>query len=124
VRTTKQLLETFARELPKGEDDDAVRAASYLVKDHGREDLVAPMIEAAKIGKRDELRGLAVAALWDAGKREQARDLAKDLLRQNAGLFSSAWAGLVLLADAGRIAANQPLAHEPLVRWMQAGWLE
>jgi hypothetical protein len=124
VRTTKQLLETFARELPKGEDDDAVRAASYLVKDHGREDLVAPMIEAAKTGKRDELRGLAVAALWDAGKREQARDLAKDLLRQNVGLFSSAWAGLVLLADAGRIAANQPLAHEPLVRWMQAGWLE
>jgi hypothetical protein len=124
VRTTKQLLETFARELSKGEDDDAVRAASYLIRDHGREDLVAPMVEVAKTGKRDELRGLATAALWDAGKKDVARELAKDLVATKAGLFSSAWAALVLLADAGRIPSAQPLAHEPVVRWIQAGWLE
>jgi hypothetical protein len=124
VRTTKQLLETFARELSKGEDDDAVRAASYLIRDHGREDLVAPMVEVAKTGKRDELRGLATAALWDAGKKDVARELAKELVASKVGLFSSAWAALVLLADAGRIPAAQPLAHEPVVRWIQAGWLE
>lgn len=124
VKTTKQLLETFARELHKGEDDDAVRAASYLIRDHAREDLVAPLIEAAKTGKRDELRGLAVAALWDAGKREASRELARALLATKVGLFSSAWATLVLLADAGRIHSSQALAHEPAVRWIQAGWLE
>lgn len=124
VKTTKQLLETFARELPKGEDDDAVRAAAYLVKDHGREDLVPAMVEVARTGKRDELRGLAVAALWDAGKRDLAKELAKELLDTKAGMFSSVWATLVLLADAGRIPASQPIAHEPAVRWIQAGWLE
>lgn len=124
VKTTKQLLETFARELPKGEDDDAVRAAAYLIKDHGREDLVPAVVEVAKTGKRDELRGLAVAALWDAGKRDIARELAKELVETKAGLFSSVWATLVLLADAGRIPASQPIAHEPAVRWIQAGWLE
>ena len=124
VKTTKQLLETFARELPKGEDDDAVRAASYLIRDHGRDDLVAPLIEVAKTGKRDELRGLATAALWDAGKRDASRELAKELIASKVGLFSSAWATLVLLADAGRIHSSQALAHEPAVRWIQAGWLE
>ncbi|GAC1352407.1 MAG: hypothetical protein NVSMB1_14960 [Polyangiales bacterium] len=124
VRTTKQLLETFARDLSKGEDDDAVRAATYLIRDHGREDLVAPLTEVAKTAKRDELRGLAVAALWDAGKRDSSRVLARELIETKVGLFSSAWATLVLLADAGRIAASQPLAHEPVVQWIQAGWLE
>jgi hypothetical protein len=124
VKTTKQLLETFARDLAKGEDDDAVRAASYLIRDHNREDLVAPLIEVAKTGKRDELRGLATAALWDAGRRDPARELAKDLIATKAGLFSSAWATLVLLADAGRIHSSHAVAHEPAVRWIQAGWLE
>jgi hypothetical protein len=31
---------------------------------------------------------------------------------------------LVLLADAGRVPHSQPIAHEPAVRWLQAGWLE
>ena len=124
VRTTKQLLETFARELSKGEDDDSVRAATYLIRDHGREDLFAPLVEVAKTGKRDELRGLSVAALWDAGKRDTARELAKELIATKVGLFSSAWATMVLLADAGRIPGQLPLAHEPVVRWIQAGWLE
>ena len=82
------------------------------------------MIEVAKTGKRDELRGLATAALWDAGKRDVARELARELVESKAGPFSSAWATLVLLADVGRIPASQPIAHEPAVRWIQAGWLE
>jgi hypothetical protein len=124
VKTTKQLLDTFARDLSKGDDDDAVRAAAYLVRDHGREDLVAPVAEIAKVAQRDELRGLAVAALWDAGRRDLARELARSLIETKAGLFSSTWAALVLLADAGRIPGSQPIAHEPAVRWIQAGWLE
>ncbi len=125
VRTTKQLLETFARELPKGEDDDAVRAAAYLVRDHGRDDLVQPMVEIARNPqRRDELRGLTAAALWDAGRRDLAKELAQELITQQAGLYSGAWAMLVLLAAQGRIPAGTPLAFEPVVRWIQAGWLE
>ena len=123
VRTTRPLLETFAREISRA-DDDAVRAASYLVRDHGREDLVPQLVEVAKTGPRDELRGLAVAALWDGGKRELARELAASLVESKAGLYSSTWATLVLLAHVGRIPASLPIAHEPAVRWIQAGWLE
>jgi hypothetical protein len=124
VRTTKQLLDTFARELPKHDDDDAVRAASYLIRDHGRDELVPTLIETSKVAQRDELRGLACAALWDAGKKDTAREIAKSLIADKCGIFSSAWAAMVLLADVGRGVPNVPVAHEPAVRWMQAGWLE
>jgi hypothetical protein len=107
VRSTKQLLETFARDVA-GDDDDAVRAAAHLVRDHGRDDLIAALVHTARNATRDDLRGLATA----------------ELIAQKSGLFSSAWAMLVLLAASGRIAASQPLAHEPMVRWIQAGWLE
>jgi hypothetical protein len=123
VRSTKQLLETFARDVA-GDDDDAVRAAAHLVRDHGRDDLIGALVHTARTAARDDLRGLATAALWDAGRRDVARELATELIAQKAGLFSSAWAMLVLLAAAGRIAPTQPLAHEPMVRWIQAGWLE
>lgn len=123
VRSTKQLLETFARDVA-GDDDDAVRAAAHLIRDHGRDDLIAALVHTARNATRDDLRGLATAALWDAGRRDLARELANELITQKSGLFSSAWAMLVLLAASGRIAASQPLAHEPMVRWIQAGWLE
>jgi hypothetical protein len=124
VKSTKQLLETFARDLPKGEDDDAVRAAGYLLRDHGREDLVAPLVEIARNAPREELRGLATAVLWDAGKRDLARDLARAAVANTGALFQAVWGCLVLLADAGRIPSGPPIAHEPAVRWLQAGWLE
>ncbi len=124
VKTTKQLLEAFARDLAK-EDDDAVRAAGYLVRDHGREDLVAAIHEVAKNSQRDDLRGLAAAVLYDAGKKELAIELAKQLVENRAtSLFGAAWGTLVLLSAAGRFPAGTPVAHEPAVRWLQAGWLE
>ncbi|MBL8717769.1 MAG: hypothetical protein JNL79_17425 [Myxococcales bacterium] len=124
VRTTKPLLEAFARDLAK-EDDDAVRAAGYLVRDHGREDLVAAIHEVAKNSQRDDLRGLAAAVLYDAGKKELAIELAKQLVENRAtSLFGAAWGTLVLLSAAGRFPAGTPVAHEPAVRWLQAGWLE
>jgi hypothetical protein len=82
------------------------------------------LIETTKTAQRDDLRGLAAAALWDAGKRDIAREIAKNLIAQKGGLFSAAWSAMVLLADAGRFSASMPVAHEPAVRWMQAGWLE
>lgn len=124
VRSTKPLLDAFARELSK-EDDDAVRAAGYLLRDHGRDDLLPGILELARRAQRDDLRGLATAVLWDAGKTEPAIELAKELVAGRAtGLFGAAWGTLVLLAQCGRIPAGTPLAHEPSVRWLEAGWLE
>ncbi len=123
VRTTKPLLEAFARDLAK-EDDDAVRAAGYLVRDHGREDLVPQILEQAQKSTRDDLRGLTAAVLFDAGKREIGVELARQLVTSKSGPFAAAWGTLVLLSAAGRFPAGTPVAHEPAVRWLQAGWLE
>lgn len=89
----KPMLEGLAKGPPLT-DEVAVRAASYLARDHGREDMKEALLDCARNAKRDELRGLAVAALWDAGDRERARDLSDELVSSRC-LASVAWGALV-----------------------------
>ena len=114
-------------------DEVAVRAASYLARDHGREDLREALVDCALNGKRDELRGLAVAALWDSGSgptqaatRERARDLSDELVASRC-LSSVAWGALVRAAHASaqlREGADTVVVTETDLRWIQWGWLE
>jgi hypothetical protein len=110
-------------------DEVAVRAASYLVRDHGRADMKDALLDCAQNGKRDELRGFAVAALWDTGD-DSARAKARDLSDELAGsrcISSIAWGALVRAAHAGAIGKNDPnfvVASETALRWIQWGWLE
>jgi hypothetical protein len=119
----KPMLETLARALPLG-DDVAIRAALYLARDHGRDDLREGIVAAATAPKREELRGLALAAMWDVGMHDQARALADEVLTSKV-LGNVAWATLVRAA-AGR-SSREPgadvLAEAPLRR-IQWGWLE
>ncbi len=110
-------------------DEVSVRAASYLVRDHGRADMKEALLDCALNAKRDELRGFAVAALWDTGDvdaRAKARDLSDELVGSRC-ISSIAWGALVRAAHAGAIGKNDPtfvVAAETPFRWVQWGWLE
>jgi hypothetical protein len=122
----KPMLETLARTVPLA-DEVAIRAALYLARDHGRQDLRDALVEAATVGKREDLRGLAVAAMWDAGMRDQARALADEALASKV-LGNVAWATLVRAAAArasrqGEGDGGDVLTETPF-RWIQWGWLE
>ncbi len=110
-------------------DEVAIRAASYLARDHGREDMKEALVDCALNAKRDELRGLAIAALWDAGEREKARDLSDELITSRC-ISSVAWGALVRAAHArfaGPDSVKDPsfvVVAETPFRWIQWGWLE
>jgi hypothetical protein len=122
----RPMLEALARTLPLG-DEVSVRAALFLARDHGRDELKEALVEAATMGKREEVRGLAVAAMWDAGMRDRARELADELLGSKV-LANVAWATLVRAAarmsrdPSG--ATDAQVVNETPLRWVQWGWLE
>jgi hypothetical protein len=110
-------------------EEVAVRAASFLVRDHGRADMKDALLDCAQNAKRDELRGFAVAALWDSGDAEaraKARDLSDELVASRC-ISSVAWGALVRAAHAGAVGKSDPnfvVAAETPFRWVQWGWLE
>lgn len=114
-------------------DEVAVRAASFLARDHGRDDMKQALVDCALNAKRDELRGLAVAALWDAGSgatrsetRQKARDLSDELVTSRC-ISSVAWGALVRAAHAAHQVqreADHVVVTETPFRWIQWGWLE
>jgi hypothetical protein len=128
--STRPMLESLARELPLA-DETSLRAALYLGRDRARPDLCAALAEAATAGRREELRGMAAAALWDASPpragadavraRGQAREIADGLLSSRV-LGNVAWAALVRAAGKG--SAEASLLAETPFRWIQWGWLE
>jgi hypothetical protein len=129
--SVRPMLETLARALPLA-DETSLRAALYLARDHGRDDLREGLAEAAARGKREELRGMAAAALWDVSARTggdgaskegvRARDVADDLLTSRT-LGNVAWGALIRAASKGAMGLD-PLLTESPFRWIQWGQLE
>jgi hypothetical protein len=126
----KPMLEGLVKSPPLM-DEVAIRAASYLARDHGRDDMKEALVDCALNAKREELRGLAVAALWDvgdSGARDRARDLSDELVVSRC-ISSVAWGALVRAAHA-RVASphaddpNFVVVAETPFRWIQWGWLE
>lgn len=127
--TCKPMLEGLAKAQPLN-DEVAVRAASFLARDHGREDMRDALLDCALNGKRDELRGFAVAALWDSGSgptrsttRQKARDLSDELITSR-NLSNVAWGALVRAAHAMGAETDYTVITETDLRWIQWGWLE
>ena len=129
----RPMLETLVRALPLA-DETAIRAALYLARDHGREELREALVDAAVTAKREELRGMAAAALWDASPpaggepalhlRTKARDLADELVTSRV-LGNVAWGALIRAAAKGGAGAGvEPVLTETPFRWIQWGWLE
>jgi hypothetical protein len=126
---TRPMLETLARALPLN-DETSIRAALYLARDRGRDDLIEALAEAAVACKREELRGLAAAALWDAAspdreagarQRARARDVADELVLSRV-IGNVAWGALICAAS--KAGSFDPLLGETPFRWIQWGWLE
>jgi hypothetical protein len=129
--SARAMLETLTRSLPLS-DETGIRAALYLARDHGRTELREALAEAATGGRREELRGMAAAALWDAAPqgtgdesdrmRARARDVADDLLGSRI-IGNVAWGAVIRAASKGATGL-EPLLSETFFRWIQWGWLE
>lgn len=124
------MLDALTRSLPLG-DEAGVRAAVYLARNRGRHDLRSALAEAATVSKREEIRGLAAAALWDCSPaddeaaqpmRARAREIADDLVASRV-VGNVAWGALIRVASKGG-ASMEPLLGESRFRWIQWGRLE
>lgn len=124
------MLDGLTRALPLS-DEAAVRAAVYLARNRGRQDLRSALAEAASVSKREELRGLAAAALWDASPaddqtaspmRALAREIADDLIASRV-VSNVAWGALIRVASKSGTGV-EPLLGETRYRWIQWGRLE
>ncbi len=145
--SARPMLEALAKAVPLA-DEVAMRAALYLARDHGRDDLRDALLVAARDPKREELRGVAVAALWDLGMAADAQQIADELVESRV-VGNVAWGALVRAAgrsvgspgyqgdsprapatgvsppsgDRSRTAEDDVLTETPF-RWIQWGWLE
>jgi len=132
--SARPMLETLARVAPLA-DETGLRAALYLARNHGRGELRESLVEAARACKREDLRGMAAAALWDASAhgpagsgarldemRARAREVSEDLLSSRV-LGNVAWGALIRAASRGG-AGPEPVLTETPFRWIQWGWLE
>lgn len=99
--------------------DGAIRAALYLARDHGRDDLRQALANAALNQKREPLRGLAAAALYDAGERDQALEIA-EAIHSTRSLATLAWSGMVRAARG----KDESVVTESSFRRLQLGWPE
>jgi len=119
VPSARALLETLVRTKPLA-DEVAVRAAGCLLRRYGRDDLREVLEQTATSCRRDDLRGIAAAALWDAGFDDVATRCAGELLGSKL-LGAQVWGALVLRAKAK---PNGDLLDERRFRRLQWGWLQ
>jgi hypothetical protein len=127
------MLETLVKDSGLS-NEVSVRAATFLARDHGRDDLAAALHQVATSGK-EELRGVATAALaelGDATMMSEARRLSS-LLLDSRSLVNVGWGVLVRAAAARALSApsqksegllQDGVASETAFRWLQWGWLE
>ena len=125
------MLEAHARALPLN-DETAIRASLCLARDHGRSEMRLALASVAESGQREDLRGLAAAAVWDsaaaldgAGAEElRGRTLViAERLLTSRFVGNRAWGALICAAHKGG-AMTTPVVCESSFRWIQSGRLE
>ncbi|MFO0679727.1 MAG: hypothetical protein U0169_24590 [Polyangiaceae bacterium] len=130
LASPKAMLESLAKGPPLA-DELALRAALYLVKNHGASDLVPALLEASSSAGIEELRGLATAAAWDtedASVRDRVLAHA-DELADSPILANVAWSALVRAASRGGatyagVGGRHSVLHESSLRWIHWAWIE
>jgi hypothetical protein len=115
----RPMLETLAKATPLP-DEVAVRAAMHLARDHGKGEMRKAIVDL--VAKRDDLRGVVAAALWDIGESELACKAAHQA-EESRSVASMTWGTLVAAASTGKANAPMVLA-EPTFRRVQCGWVE
>jgi hypothetical protein len=113
----KAMLESLAKQTLL-ESEAAIRASIYLIRDYGCTAHLPKLVEIAKSTKREKLRGLAIAALFETGSDNlKMLTLEQDRSRN---LAVALWSALVRMALAkGR---KEKLLTEQRYRMLQLGW--
>ncbi len=101
-------------------DEASVRAALHLARDYGDSRPLDLLRVAATSPRRETVRGLAAAALFDAGEIALALELSRSLTTSRQ-LASVAWGALIQAAHAKGISE---ITDEASVRRIQFGWTE
>jgi predicted Zn-dependent protease len=103
------------------EDETSVRAALHLCRDYGQAQHAEALARVGKSPRKDALRGLAAAALYDCGQPSAAWQLVAELERSRH-LPALGWTSLVRAAAAGARAGC--LVSEQNFRRVQQGCCE
>lgn len=82
------------------DDDGSVRAALHLCRDYGQAQQAALLAQAGRSPRKDLLRGLAAAALYDCGRSSESLSLVGEL-EGTRHLAALGWASLVRATAAG-----------------------
>ena len=121
ITSARPMLENLVKGTSLG-NPAAIRAALYLARDHGRDDVRNALSDTARNPRREALRGLAAAALFDAGERDVAMKVADELV-QSRQLTTLAWGALIRAG--GRSSGDHAcVVSEPAYRRVQLGWVE
>jgi hypothetical protein len=121
VASARSMLENLTKG-PGLNDEAAIRAALYLLRDHGRTDLREALVAATRSPRREALRGFAAAALFDAGETDLALELVEPLFSSKQ-LPTVTWGALLRAARGGKL-NGQGVVEEPTYRRVQLGWVE
>jgi len=115
--SARPMLEAMTRSAALG-DEMSVRAALHLCRDYGQEQQLSALSQLGKSPRKDALRGLVAAALYDCGQTAEALWLAEEL-DGTKHLSALGWASLLRAAAAG--ARSGPLVSELNFRRVQQG---
>jgi hypothetical protein len=118
--SARPMLESLAKSNLLG-DECAVRAMLHLCRDYRQERYREQLCSVARAARKDPLRALAAAALYDVGERDLARSTLAEL-RPSRHLGVRAWSGLVLARDAALF--DGFVVTELRYRRVQLGWVE
>ncbi len=100
-------------------DEVSIRAALVLGRNYRCVDVVERLADAARSHRREALRGLAAAALFDLGQRDLAGRFADELVNSRK-LCTVGWAALIRAGGAGKLGR---LVTESRFRRVQRGWV-
>ena len=121
VESARPMLEGLAKG-PLPATEQGVRAALHLARDYGVDRCREQLFEVAKSPRREQLKGLAAAALFDLGNQKEALDALGASAEPSLKPPALAWASVV---RAGALGFERgPLVNEPRFRRIQLGWVE
>ena len=93
----------------------------HLCRDYDEDRYREQLGHIARAPRKDALRALAAAALYDVGEREMALSALQDM-KQSRHLAAMAWSGLVTGREASLFSGS--VVTEARYRRVQLGWVE
>lgn len=120
VPSARPMLEALVRTGMLGEEC-SLRAMFHLCRDYGQERYGEQLAEVAETPKRDTVRGLAAACLYDSGQRERALNVAL-ALEDSRNLSALAWSSLIRAQHVAQF--KDAIVTEQRYRRIQLGWAE